>query len=281
MTDPVAVEPKPASTVVLVRDGAQGGIEVFLVQRHGGMGFMGGMHVFPGGKISPGDGGERMRARIVDHEHEHPRHCVWGSDVPADESIARAVAGVRETFEEAGVLLAEPGSLARPREPLGTLRARVLAGEAFVELLEQAGLSLALAALQPLSRWITPASERQRFDTTFYVARAPHDQRADHDRQESIAGDWFAPEQAARAARQGSIRLAPPTALTLESLSGAASVDEALALAARRAPPTVLPIMRTIGSDVVILYPGDPEHPVSTKAFDGPTRRVLRPRQGS
>lgn len=278
MTNAAAVEPKPASTVVLARDCAQGGIEVFLVQRHGGMGFMGGMHVFPGGKISADDGSERMRALIVDHERQHARHCVWGSDVPAPESLARAVAAVRETFEEAGVLLAEPAALARAHALLAGLRSRVLAGESFVALLEHAELTLELGVLQPLSRWITPAGERQRFDTTFYVARAPDDQLADHDRTESVAGEWLTPEQAAEAARNGRIRLAPPTALTLESLAGAASVDAALALAAGRPPPTVLPILKAIDSDLVILYPGDPEHPVKTPAFAGPTRRVLRPR---
>jgi 8-oxo-dGTP pyrophosphatase MutT (NUDIX family) len=275
VADEGAVVPKPASTVVLARDRAAGGVEVFLVQRHGSMGFMGGMHVFPGGKVSSADGGERMCARIADYA-DHARHCVWGDDVPAADVVARAVAAVRETFEEAGVLLAERSSLAAACERIAELRGRLLAGEAFDALLEEAQLQLELAALQPVSRWITPASERQRFDTSFYLARAPHDQQAAHDRGESVAGAWYAPEDAADAARAGRIRLAPPTALTLESLAGLPSVDAAIAQCAQRPPPTVLPILRALGSEVVILYPGDPEHPVSTAAFAGPTRRVLR-----
>jgi 8-oxo-dGTP pyrophosphatase MutT (NUDIX family) len=277
MADELAVAPRPASTVVLARDGERGGIEVFLVQRNGSMGFMGGMHVFPGGKVCAADDSARMRELIADHD-DHACHCVWGDDVTAPHSVARAVAAVRETFEEAGVLLAERRSLTRAGARLAELRARLLAGETFDALLEQAKLRLELGALQPLSRWITPASERQRFDTSFYVARAPHDQNADHDRTESIAGGWFAPEQAAAAAREGQIRLAPPTALTLESLAAVASVDAALALAASRPPPIILPILLTIGAEVVILYPGDPEHPVAEPAFAGPTRRVLRRR---
>jgi 8-oxo-dGTP pyrophosphatase MutT (NUDIX family) len=277
MADDAAVAPRPASTVVLARDGARGGIEVFLVQRHAAMGFMGGMHVFPGGKVSPDDDSARMRTQIANCDH-HARHCPWGDELAASDSLARAVAAVRETFEEAGVLLAERESLAVARDRIPELRARLLAGEPFDALLEEARLRLDLGALQPLSRWITPASERQRFDTTFYVARAPDGQRAEHDRMESIAGAWFAPEDAAAASREGRIRLAPPTALTLESLAAAASVDAALALAACRPPPTVLPILCTVNSEVVILYPGDPEHPVAAPAFAGPTRRVLRRR---
>jgi 8-oxo-dGTP pyrophosphatase MutT (NUDIX family) len=278
MTDASAVEPKPAATVVLTRDSASGGIEVFLVQRNDAMGFMGGMHVFPGGKVCPADASEAMRTRIADLDDQRGLHCVWGSDVSELEALARAVAAVRETFEEAGILLAEPTSLVSALAGLPTMRARALQGEDFIALLEQAQLMLGLAALQPLSRWITPESERQRFDTSFYVARAPLEQSADHDRTESVAGDWFGPEQAAVAAREGRIRLSPPTALTLESLAGAASVDAALTLAASRPPPIILPILRTIDGQRVILYPGDPEHPVPTRAFDGPTRRVLRVR---
>jgi 8-oxo-dGTP pyrophosphatase MutT (NUDIX family) len=273
MADDVGVAPRPASTVVLARDGARGGIEVFLVQRHASMGFMGGMHVFPGGKVNADDDSECMRAQIANCD-AHARHCPWGEDVAASDSLARAVAAVRETFEEAGVLFADCAALAAAG--IAELRARLLAGEPFHALLEQTRLQLELGALQPLSRWITPASERQRFDTTFYVARAPDGQQAEHELTESTAGGWFAPEQAAAAAREGRIRLAPPTTLTLESLAEVASVEAALALAASGPPPTILPILRAVGSELVILYPGDPEHPVATPAFPGPTRRVLR-----
>src|SRR6476619_6810218 len=95
---------KPASTIVLARDAARGGIEAFLVQRQASMGFMGGMHVFPGGKLCEADAGDAMRGCIADPEHAE-RHHVWGEGVDAAEATARAVAAVRETFEEAGVLL--------------------------------------------------------------------------------------------------------------------------------------------------------------------------------
>jgi 8-oxo-dGTP pyrophosphatase MutT (NUDIX family) len=270
-SDPDGPVPVPASTVVLVRARAAGGIEILLVQRHAGMGFMGGMHVFPGGKVSADDASSRAIAR-VEGRPGPSESALWGPELDPAAVRARAVAGIRETFEEAGVLLGcDTG-----RHDLADLRSRLLAGEAFSDLLEARGLTLELRALQPLSRWITPETEGKRFDTSFYVARAPAGQTADHDRKESVASGWFTPGDALHASRSGQIRLAPPTALTLEGFLEARTVDDALALAASRPPPVILPILRVLGDERVILYPGDPEHPVATPAFAGPTRRVFR-----
>ncbi len=256
---------------MLVRDRPQGGIEILLVQRHASMGFMGSMHVFPGGKVCADDGSPKLAALIADGDPD-ARHAVWGEEIDAAASRARAIAAIRETFEEAGVLLGRGEAL----RDLAPLRSALLAGAPFAELLEQHALTLELGALQPLSRWITPASERTRFDTSFYVARAPHAQEARHDETENVACDWFAPADAIASSHRGAIRLAPPTALTIEAFAGARSADEALAIAARRPPPVILPILQRQGDDVVILYPGDPDHPVPVPAFPGPTRRVLR-----
>lgn len=262
--------PRPASTVVLARDCAAG-IEIYLVQRHGSMGFMGGMHVFPGGKVAPGDAVAAMHARVADAESS-PRHAEWGPDVSVEAARARAVAGVRETFEEAGVLLAPVPA----GTDLGVLRRRLLAGEDFAALLEEASCFLYLAWLEPLARWITPEREPVRFDTSFYVARAPDEQRAEHDQKESIAGVWLTPNAALDASTAGSIRLAPPTARTLEGFVGAGSVEVAMALARRRPPPLIQPVIRSGPEGAEILYPGDPEHPDKDPVFAGPTRRLLR-----
>jgi 8-oxo-dGTP pyrophosphatase MutT (NUDIX family) len=270
---PIAVA-RPAATVVLARDATAGaGIEVFLVQRHNAIRFMGGMHVFPGGKVSAEDGSPSMRACISD-AHLAARDETWGGDVEIGAALTRAVAAIRETLEEAGVLL---GTHRAPMQ-LADVRARLLAGEAFAELLAGCQLTLQLSALQPLSRWITPESEPTRFDTSFYLSRAPLDQIAACDEQESIAGLWIAPSAALEAAHTKAIQLAPPTAATLLALANARSVETALADAARQPPPVILPIIRTIGDEVMVLYPGDPEHPLPVRVLDGPTRRVLRKR---
>jgi 8-oxo-dGTP pyrophosphatase MutT (NUDIX family) len=268
---PQPAPPTPAATVVLARDAQHGGIEIYLVQRQRSMGFMGGMHVFPGGKVAQSDRSPAMRARIADVEHAL-RHRAWGADIDADAAIERAVAAVRETFEEAGLLLVTDAHVA----PLPELRARLLGGDDLAMLLEQAELWLRLGLLEPLSRWITPESEPVRFDTSFYLARAPEGQSAQHDAKESAASSWLSPSQALQASAEGHIRLAPPTARTLEGLLEPSSVEAALAAARSRVPKVIMPVIRTLGSERVILYPGDPEHPVQERALPGPTRQVMR-----
>lgn len=260
---------RAAATVVLMRD-APGGPEVFLVQRHSSIGFMGGMHVFPGGKVAEGDARAVLGARAGDIACLAAH--VWGADVDREASFARAVAAIRETFEEAGVLLSAQALGAGA----ASARARLLAGEAFDAVLDALAVQLQLAALQPLSRWITPESEPVRFDTSFYLARAPGDQIAEHDRGEAVAALWASPAGALAQAESGVIRLAPPTARTLEGLVAFGSVDAALAAASAGPPPRVLPVIRTVGDEVVIFYPGDPEHPVAERALPGATRRVMR-----
>ena len=260
---------KPASTVVLLRDRAHGAPEVLLVQRHGGMGFMGGMYVFPGGKVSTGDASTTMRAQARDRGACVASHA-WGEGIEEVDAFARAVAAVRETFEEACVLFAQRAC------DRSALRAELLRGIAFDELLAREGLLLQLNELQPLSRWITPESEPVRFDTTFYVARAPEGQEAAHDQTEAVAAAWFTAEGALAAAAEGRIRLAPPTARTIEGLAELRSVEEALSQVQQRPPPVILPILRELDGAMVVLYPGDPEHPVRERALPGETRVVWR-----
>jgi 8-oxo-dGTP pyrophosphatase MutT (NUDIX family) len=270
-SDTPPAKPRPAATVVLARDRAGGGIEVFLVQRHGGMGFMGGMHVFPGGSESPGDASEALLAR-VERVDEARLVAPWGRDIDRTRALALALTAVRETLEEAGVLLGAALDDARRAR----MRERLLAGEDFAELLAEHDLRIALDGLTPISRWVTPAFEPKRFDTLFFLARAPHGQGAEHDQGETVASTWLDPEAALARRDAGEIRLAPPTSRTLEALLGADSVDAARERVAARRPPLIEPILRVEGDAVVILYPGDPEHPEPEPAFPGPTRHVLR-----
>src|SRR6476659_4751905 len=101
-SEPVVANPRPAATVVVLRD-SSAGPEVFMVRRHEGTAFMGGAHVFPGGRVDPRDEADvswcdgRLHARSQ------------LADIPAAEAIAYHVAAARELFEEAGVMLARDG----------------------------------------------------------------------------------------------------------------------------------------------------------------------------
>jgi 8-oxo-dGTP pyrophosphatase MutT (NUDIX family) len=228
------------------------------------------MYVFPGGKLAASDGEPAMRARLVDPDAHQD---AWGGAFDTRTCAALGVAAIRETFEEAGVLLAEDVTIA----DLHAQRAQLLDGASFAQLLDAAQVKLRLANLQPLSRWITPAAEPRRYDACFYVARAPEGQDAIHDRGETVAGCWRSPAHALREMAAGQLRLSPPTARTLESLVPCCSVEAAFELARGRRPPLIEPIIRPVGEHVMIFYPGDPEHPVAERALPGPTRAVLRP----
>jgi 8-oxo-dGTP pyrophosphatase MutT (NUDIX family) len=257
--------------VLLRPSDSERAFEVFLIERQRSMGFMGGMHVFPGGKVSQADASPAMHARIEDLANGAPAE-LWGQGMDAPAAIARAVAAIRETFEESGVLIGAGLSSVH----LGAMRARLLGGEALAPLLEHFGARLRLSSLQPLARWITPVREPVRFDTSFYLARLPEGQVAQHEPAESASGVWLTPAAALHASRSGRIRLAPPTARTLESLSALATIDAAFQAALTRPLPVVTPVVRSQGGELLVLYPGDPEHPDSTPAFEGPTRHVLR-----
>jgi 8-oxo-dGTP pyrophosphatase MutT (NUDIX family) len=257
---------KPAATVVLSRD-TPDGIEILLVERHGKLRFMGGMHVFPGGSLHSGDSSEQLQTQLT----QPPGARRWPTtpDDPLTHSLA--VTALRETFEEAGLWL---GTACEPSQ-LRALRDRLLAGEDFAALLGGAGLALRPSLLHPLSRWITPRSEPIRFDTRFYVARAPHDQTASHDTRETVSLTWRSPRQALQDAHAGQLLLSPPTYLTLDELEGISSTDALIAHCASRDAPLIEPIVRVDGNVRTVLYPGDPEHPIKQRALKGPTRMVF------
>jgi 8-oxo-dGTP pyrophosphatase MutT (NUDIX family) len=265
--------PLPAATVVLLRDG-EGGLEVFLLQRHKATAFMGGAYVFPGGKLDPADADPALRALCSGPDDEALRAAL-GPTETLDATTARAlhIAAVRETFEEAGVLLGpQPGSHA----DLAEARARLHAGEPFARVVSALGATLDLGRLCPLSRWVTPAVERRRFDARFFLASVDTSQVATADVHETVAELWARPADAIAKHLAGAIDLPPPTLRTLELLVPHRSAAEALAEAAARPVPLVRPVFRAPDSGWLLALPGDPEHPEPEPVLEGPTRFVCR-----
>ena len=224
--DAFMIEPapaRPASTVLLIRDGASG-LEVFMVKRHRQIDFASGALVFPGGSLDPGDW-------LID---------AYG-DFEARERAMR-VAAVRETFEEAGVLLARPkGGLvwidgARTEDLVIAAK-----GKSFGELVAAENLELGLDALVPFAHWVTPKALPKRFDTKFYIVAAPADQLAGHDGWEAVESLWINPAAALEAADNGVYTLIAPTRLNIELLGQSLDVASALAAARARKIVTVEP----------------------------------------
>ena len=209
-SDGEIVAPRPAATVLLVRDGAEG-LQVFMVVRHHKIDFASGALVFPGGKVEPED------------------HALAGGDA----ETAFRVAAIRETYEECGVLLA------RARD--GGERVLSADPRPFRERLEAEKLEPALDALTPFAHWITPPILAKRFDTRFYIVAAPADQTAAHDGSEAVDSVWIEPARAIREGAEGRRTLVLATRLNLELLGQSATAAEAIAASRARRIVTVEP----------------------------------------
>lgn len=272
MTESPAGAPKKtirdASTVIVLRE-AEGALETFMLCRHGQSGFMGGAHVFPGGKVDPDDNGSTWKERIdgspsglaglLGEAEQKSAHGLW-------------VAGVRETFEEAGILLANTAS----GVDLGIARQRLEAGASFEEIAIELDMTIQTEALTPYARWITPKMESRRFDTRFFIAVLPEGQRASHDGTETTSATWFQPSDAIDGMRTGQIKLAPPTVRTLDWLANFDSAASVIADAASRTPPLVRPRIVTGDAGWFLALPGDPKHPEDEPVLPGSTRMVFQ-----
>lgn len=256
-----------ASTVIVLRE-ADDGLETFMVCRHHRSGFMGGAHVFPGGKVDETDLDPGWGARV-----ERPAEEIAERLGEADAVTARGllVAAVRETFEEAGVLLARTASGA----DLPTIRARLREGASFLGLADEIDLKIDPMTLTPYARWVTPEIESRRFDTRFYVAVLPEGQGASHDGTETTSAVWLRPADAIDDMRAGRIKLAPPTVRTLKWLAEFEDAESVIAAALSRKPPLVRPRVVARDGGWFLALPGDPEHPESNRVLPGATRMVL------
>ncbi|MEA2192294.1 MAG: hypothetical protein QOI73_2415 [Solirubrobacteraceae bacterium] len=186
--------PRPAATVILVRD-VPAGLEVLLVRRNPAQRFMGGYWVFPGGAVDAHEG---------------------------EGEAAHRAAAVRELREEAGVDGVDPAGLVR------------------------------------FSRWITPELLRIRFDTHFFLARAPAGVRARPDGNECVDLRWYAPRAALEAYAAGDVALALPTLRHLEELAAFASADELFEHVRAREVRPVQPRVVRSGEVARLVLPGEP-----------------------
>lgn len=250
------VEPRPAATVVLLRD-ADGGPEAYLLRRRTSMAFAAGMHAFPGGGVDPRDVADAGIGWVG------PAPDAWSDrfGVPAAAVRGFVCAAVRETFEEAGVLLSEPNI--DPSGPDWELDRLALIEHrlALSELFDRRGLSVRADLLAPWAHWVTPRFEDRRYDTWFFVAALPPGQRTRDVSSEADRVAWIRPGDATRAAGRGEVAMLPPTWSVLEQLAGFASVADVMAAAAERTIDTVMPGWIDDGDAVRVLLPGDPGFP--------------------
>lgn len=248
--------PRDAASVVLLREGADG-IELFFVKRNSSLAFMGGVFLFPGGKLDEGDCDPAVPA-----SHDGDACASRLGETPATRARGLFVAAARECLEEAGVLFTA-GAQKLTHDELAALRHRVdVEHEPFGVALASLGLALDLGALVPFARWITPPEETRRFDARFFMARVPADAAASHDTRETVASEWLAPRAALERFARREIVLAPPTYRTVQHFAALPSAHDALAHAPATVPtyaPRALVDPANPAGFLVVL-PGDPLH---------------------
>ena len=142
--------PKDAATLILTRS-VSGGAEVLMGRRAPGHVFMASKWVFPGGKVERSDAAAAFATDLSAFDVAR-----LAREVPARRARALALAAVRETYEETGLLLAEP---APPASVAGGWRE-----------FRAAGALPDLAALSYVARAITPPGRTRRFDARFFMA---------------------------------------------------------------------------------------------------------------
>jgi 8-oxo-dGTP pyrophosphatase MutT (NUDIX family) len=262
-SEPIAADPRPAATVVVLRDSSTGP-EVFMVRRHADTAFMGGAHVFPGGRVDAADHG--ADAAWCDGIAHAARQLAGLS--PA-EALAYHVAASRELFEEAGVLLARHAagefvslSGADVHERFKQDRTGVHSGKTTLRaVIERERLRLALDALVLFAHWVTPPIDTRQFDTRFFMTRVPPHQTPAHDDTETTHSTWLRPADAIAQSLDGEIVLPPPTWSTLRELEPFRSVEDALAWARERRVVRRMPKLVEQDGRRMLVLPGDPLHP--------------------
>ena len=201
---------RPAATVLLLRDTAQG-IEVLMTRRSATASFLPGAYVFPGGGIDAAD--------ALAHGHSTRRAS------QSDLHLTQAIAAIRESFEELGVLLAHHhhGGYASTADIAALDRKAPFAAQC-----RERGLTLAADQVFVLAHWVASRDLPRRFDVPFLVARMPEGQSPVADEAEQFDPVWVRPAEALARHQGGDFLMIFPTLRTLERLQHYPHVDAVL-----------------------------------------------------
>jgi 8-oxo-dGTP pyrophosphatase MutT (NUDIX family) len=253
----------PAASLILVRRQAAE-LQVYLLRRSRDSGFMAGNFVFPGGLV---DRGDRDASGWLAHA-DLPASGVeqrFGAGLEPQEAVVFAVAAIRETFEEAGALMADPPAGADAAAGLSALLARRESGQLgrgwLQSLVFAEGWRLKFSALWRWSHWVTPELMPRRFDTRFFLAEVPQGQICRPDNHEVTLGVWMSPRRALEENLAGRTALSPPTVVTLnELLRWEDARDLRPALGDRGWGAAIMPRLVPLaqGYGAVIVEPWDP-----------------------
>ncbi|MEE3000597.1 MAG: NUDIX hydrolase [Pseudomonadota bacterium] len=260
--------PVKACTILLTRDNVAG-IEVFMVKRNQKIDFAYGALVFPGGKLD-----------VQDSDPELIKFCS-GEGLSIEEPAAR-ICGIRETFEEAGILLARDANTGkmisgeRCAELALSYRELLHTGSlTLLEILKKENLKLACDKLTLFARWITPKSFSRRFDAFFYLAESPVDYIASHDNTESVNSFWKAPSDVIKDADEGRATVVFATRMNLYKLSQHDNVMSLIEVTKTEEIVTVEPVLSKKGDDVTYTIPIEAGYGITQfTEYGGPSLKI-------
>ena len=225
-----------------------------MVKRSSGSPFMPHAHVFPGGRVDPADAEVEIQGGVRDQLR-----------LDVADAAAFQAAAVRETYEEAGILLAN----GQPDDALRTaLQKRELG---FAQAAAQAGWVIDADDLHYWSWWVTPKLEPRRYSARFFIAVVPEGTAGDHDDYETVESAWWTIPDCLARFDAGEILLAPPTWYTLFELQQLGTIKAIVGSAGARPTPPIEPTGFIDDEGMTLILPGDPEHPADF-SLPGPSR---------
>jgi 8-oxo-dGTP pyrophosphatase MutT (NUDIX family) len=262
--------PRDAATVILTRDGIKGRLEVYLMRRHRDQAFMGGAFVFPGGSIDDCDSDPALASCILGLNASEAADRLQEPELTAPIAFGLYMTAIRETFEEAGVLLAyqEKGGVLQFTDREVCCRyseaRRDIYEKRFTlkELAQREKICFAFDLLTPYAHWITPAIEKRRFNTRFFLARIPDGQIPLHDSIEMTESRWMSPTDVLVEHRGRRMLLMPPTLKTMEELSLFDTTEALFLEAEKRRIYPILPHVYQTGDTFVLLLPHDRDYSI-------------------
>lgn len=236
----------PAATLILVREQAIGPPELLMVERAGGMAFAAGALVFPGGRIDEAD-------------------CSLAAELDLEPA---AIAAIRETIEETSIPV---GLSPTPDTSAARQIQDALVGDRpFAKVLAEHGLEIDASGLTTFARWVPKFHAVRRFDTLFFVARAPTGDRDPRVIEGECSGAfWVSASDVLKRDLEGTARLIFPTRRTLERLAQHESFEGILSDALAHPIRPVTPWVEERDGDRFITIPDDLGYPVTRERLDG------------
>ena len=231
------VRPKEAATVIVLRHRGEqpaDGFEVLMALRSRESKFVPSSYVFPGGALDDEDCAPQMASRCRGLEPAGAFAALKG--IPSPEmALGTWVAGIRETFEEVGLLLAygadrrllsfDHDNAERYERYRSLLNQKKLT---FGDMLQKEALTIAAERLYYFSHWITPWFLPIRYDVRFFVVEAPAGQEARHDGIELTDHIWITPQEALRRYHENRFEMVYPTLMTMQALLPYRRIEEVI-----------------------------------------------------